>query len=303
MRAPILIGEIELTEPVTAIRPPARHDGAAYNGAYLLVRIQHIPVGYVFLPPDAFGAAAVERKVWQELKPAINEGRRSVGLPGLEELPAGGIPEEPLLADQVDLPFVSVVVCTRDRTDSVLDTLRDLAGIHYARFEVVLVDNAPSSDATREAVLREFGADPRIRYVRELRPGLSCARNRGLREATATSSPLRTMTSGSTRGGSVASPVASALRRTWCASRGLSLRLSLRTRHSSTFTCAKVGVLALTVGSMTWPRTGTRPRCTRTRLVLSVPGRTSRSREGFSRRSAGSTRPLAQVRRQQVART
>jgi GT2 family glycosyltransferase len=185
MRAPILIGEIELTEPVTAIRPPARHDGAAYNGAYLLVRIQHIPVGYVFLPPDAFGAAAVERKVWQELKPAINEGRRSVGLPGLEELPAGGIPEEPLLADQVDLPFVSVVVCTRDRTDSVLDTLRDLAGIHYARFEVVLVDNAPSSDATREAVLREFGADPRIRYVRELRPGLSCARNRGLREATA----------------------------------------------------------------------------------------------------------------------
>ena len=83
-------------------------------------------------------------------------------------------------------PTLRVRGCVHARPDArVLDTLRGLAAMQYARFEVVLVDNAPSTDATREAVLREFGPDPRIRYVRELRPGLSCARNRGLLEATA----------------------------------------------------------------------------------------------------------------------
>ncbi len=55
----------------------------------------------------------------------------------------------------------------------------------YRPFEVVVVDNAPSSEATREAVLAEYGGDSRVRYVREPRPGLSCARNRGLEEAAA----------------------------------------------------------------------------------------------------------------------
>jgi glycosyltransferase involved in cell wall biosynthesis len=57
--------------------------------------------------------------------------------------------------------------------------------MHYRPFEIVLVDNAPSSDATKDAVLAAYGEDPRVRYVREPRPGLSCARNRGLTEASA----------------------------------------------------------------------------------------------------------------------
>jgi glycosyltransferase involved in cell wall biosynthesis len=57
--------------------------------------------------------------------------------------------------------------------------------MHYRPFEIVLVDNAPSSDATKEAVLAAYGEDPKVRYVREPRPGLSCARNRGLTEASA----------------------------------------------------------------------------------------------------------------------
>ena len=47
--------------------------------------------------------------------------------------------------------------------------------------EVVVVDNAPSTDATRELV--DALADPRVRYVLEPRSGLSRARNRGVREA------------------------------------------------------------------------------------------------------------------------
>ena len=49
----------------------------------------------------------------------------------------------------------------------------------HAPGEVVVVDNAPTSDATRHLVRRY----PEVRYVRERRPGLSIARNTGLRRS------------------------------------------------------------------------------------------------------------------------
>jgi len=45
--------------------------------------------------------------------------------------------------------------------------------------EILLVDNAPSDDSTRDLA----GQWPEVRYVREPRPGLNFARNRALREA------------------------------------------------------------------------------------------------------------------------
>jgi GT2 family glycosyltransferase len=186
MQAPILIGELELTKPITDVQLPEREDGAAYNGVQLLVRAQRMPVGYVLLAPGDLGAGAISRQVWDELGGAINGQRSRAGLPALDGLAAGGIPIEQKLADEpADGPLVTVVVCTRNRPESVMVTLRGLAAMRYRPFEVVVVDNAPSSDATKDAVLGEFGGDTRIRYVREVRPGLSCARNRGLAEATA----------------------------------------------------------------------------------------------------------------------
>jgi Glycosyl transferase family 2/Polysaccharide deacetylase len=55
--------------------------------------------------------------------------------------------------------------------------------LDYPSYEILLVDNAPSSAATAEAVARRFGHLPQVRYLREDRPGLSSARNRGLAEA------------------------------------------------------------------------------------------------------------------------
>jgi GT2 family glycosyltransferase len=186
MQAPIRIGELELTRPIIDIRLPVRADGAAWNGVQLLVRMQQVPVGYVFLPPGTLAAEAVARQVWQELGTVINARRARAGLSQLSVLTVEGIPAEAALTEEpAETPMISVVVCTRNRPDSVLVTLRGLAAMRYAPFEVVVVDNAPSSEATREAVTREFGSDPRFKYVREPRPGLSCARNRGLAEATA----------------------------------------------------------------------------------------------------------------------
>jgi glycosyltransferase involved in cell wall biosynthesis len=186
MEAPIFIGELEITEPINGIVFPVRKDGPAYQGARLLVRMQHLPLGYVFLSSDTLDASAISRKVWLELGRTINSVRSRAGLLSLDTLSTDGIPvEESLTDDAEDCPFVTVVLCTRNRPRSVMVTLRGLASMQYGSFEIVVVDNAPSSDATRDAILQEFSDDPRIRYVRELRRGTSCARNRGIKEARA----------------------------------------------------------------------------------------------------------------------
>lgn len=73
-------------------------------------------------------------------------------------------------------PTCSVVVCTRDRPDALDRCLEALAQLVYARFEVVVVDNAPR-DRRAEAVARRWEA----RYVVEPAAGLSRARNTGAR--------------------------------------------------------------------------------------------------------------------------
>jgi glycosyltransferase involved in cell wall biosynthesis len=75
-------------------------------------------------------------------------------------------------------PPISVVVCTRDRALSLRNTLQSLAQLDYPAFEVVVVDNCSRDDATRRVV-----AESGFRYVREERPGLDWARNRGVQEA------------------------------------------------------------------------------------------------------------------------
>ena len=185
MQAPIFIDELELTEPITDILLPERADGSAYNGVHLLVKLQHVPVGYVFLRSDNLHSAAIARRVWEQLSVEINAHYARAGRPAIDGLSADGVIAAALEDESTDGPQVSVVVCTRDRPESILVTLRSLLAMHYQPFEIVLVDNAPSSDATKDAVLAAYGADPRIRYVREQRPGLSCARNRGLLEASA----------------------------------------------------------------------------------------------------------------------
>jgi GT2 family glycosyltransferase len=157
----------------------------------LLVRLHRHPVGNAYLTPDLLGATDIAAEVWRQLGPAINQRRAQDGLPALDGLPLDGVPAAqgspggPADGRDEDEPPVSVVLCTRDRPEKALVAVRGLMALEYPRFEVVLVDNAPTSDATKDAILGEFGADPRLRYVREPRPGLSIARNRGVAESTA----------------------------------------------------------------------------------------------------------------------
>jgi glycosyltransferase involved in cell wall biosynthesis len=86
----------------------------------------------------------------------------------------------------VPAPPFTVVVCTRDRTDSLARCLASLRDLEYDAFEIVVVDNAPTSARTAELVATtsaRMRAPRTLRYVREDRPGLDWARNRGIAEA------------------------------------------------------------------------------------------------------------------------
>jgi GT2 family glycosyltransferase len=184
MKVPVLVGELELTEPIGGVGLPPRDDGQPWRGVRLLVRMQHMPVGYACLSPDDLGAAAVAREIWRQLAPAINARRARHGLAGIGTLPAEGIATDEKLAEEPTArPFVSVVLNTRDRPASAVATLHGILASRYQPFEIVLVDNAPSSDATKDAAAAEFGDDPRVRYLREPRRGTSWAKNRGVAAA------------------------------------------------------------------------------------------------------------------------
>lgn len=77
-----------------------------------------------------------------------------------------------------DLPFITVVMCTRNRAASLEDALASVLACDYPRFEVIVVDNASTDDSTVTYVtgLR----DPRVRVLTEPVPGLSFARNTGV---------------------------------------------------------------------------------------------------------------------------
>ncbi|QRZ09235.1 glycosyltransferase [Mycolicibacterium austroafricanum] len=130
----------------------ARHaDG--YHHARVLVRHQGQPVAFVEVPVrDA-----------------------------LIRLPACPLPEDLDAGQPARLMPISVVLCTRDRPDQLADALKSILSLDYPEFEVVVVDNAARTDATA-GVVAQLG-DARVRRVAEPIPGLSTARNTGLRHA------------------------------------------------------------------------------------------------------------------------
>jgi GT2 family glycosyltransferase len=76
---------------------------------------------------------------------------------------------------------ISVVIATRDRPAALHRCLQSLAAVHRPAREVIVVDNAPATSATRDLVARDH---PHVRYLREDRPGLAAAHNRGLAHVT-----------------------------------------------------------------------------------------------------------------------
>jgi len=77
-------------------------------------------------------------------------------------------------------PGLTVAICTHERPQHLDDCLTALGQQTLPGLSVLVVDNAPRSERTREVAARH----PRVRYVREDRQGLDFARNRALTECT-----------------------------------------------------------------------------------------------------------------------
>ena len=79
-------------------------------------------------------------------------------------------------------PPVSVVICTRDRPDTIGSALDSVAAQDYPDFEVLVIDQS-RGDETERIVEEARRRCPGIRLVRLRTPGLSRAYNTGVREA------------------------------------------------------------------------------------------------------------------------
>ncbi|MEI7769921.1 MAG: glycosyltransferase [Chloroflexales bacterium] len=73
---------------------------------------------------------------------------------------------------------MTVLICTRDRGDSIVTTIRSLVASTYVNFVLVIIDQ--SSDLRTEQAITTFRDDPRLRYIHTNTRGKSRANNIGL---------------------------------------------------------------------------------------------------------------------------
>jgi GT2 family glycosyltransferase len=189
---PVRTLELELSGVIDAIDDRHPVDGR-YGWAVALVRLHRAPLGSIVmaLPEGGIPGEAVRSLAEARLADEIAAHLAGDDLATEADRGAGReIPLDPACLRStarflVAAPPLSVVVASRDRPEQVVACVSALLAMDYPDLEIIVVDNAPSTDATARLIADRFSGRPEVRYVREDRPGTSRARNRGLRTATA----------------------------------------------------------------------------------------------------------------------
>lgn len=188
---PYQIMEVELSQPIADL--PIFY-GQPQQRILVLVRFHSMPIGVMELDlkqvehqEGAFTAECFAKEIWQELGEQINEHLVQDELPQITRLEVGGIrpTQEPnclkgrtrLLANA---PFVSIIVATHNRLETLVPCLDSLLAQEYPNFNIIVVDNAPSDNQTADYIRETYGQSTRVQYVREDLPGLARAHNCGL---------------------------------------------------------------------------------------------------------------------------
>jgi len=179
---PVLVGNLNLDLPLPELDSEGR-----YQGARLLVWLHGRPLGEVVLPlgRPPLAAQRLADEVWSVLGERIAKHCADDGISPPGSLPVTGIalPERARCASRRMLagePKITVVIATRDRTDSLLRCLASLCRLNYRAFDVVVVDSAPACDLTARTLARRQDWPFTVRYLRAARPGLALAHNEAL---------------------------------------------------------------------------------------------------------------------------
>jgi len=165
-----------------------------YTKASIWVRLHERLLGNieVKLPPGGLMADELALQIWQEFEQPIREHLSADGILMEKGWTGGGLASHPfsICEERADnllgtAPFISVVIATRNRLASLQECLQSILALDYPNFEVIVVDNAPSSEETAHFFHTTFSGSRKVRYLREDIPGLAVAHNRALVEVNA----------------------------------------------------------------------------------------------------------------------
>lgn len=169
---------------------PQLNEYGQYRGARLLIWLHSQPIGEVDLSftSEPLSADRLASMLWPLIADAVVAHCDDDGIPAPAVLPPSGLvlPRQPCrtLAGPADEVPITIVIATRDRTESLLRCLASLARLNYSSFDVVVVDSAPRTPTTART-LEESQAWPfAVRYVRVSHPGLALAHNVALSAVT-----------------------------------------------------------------------------------------------------------------------
>ncbi len=181
----VLVGVLDLDDEGRLVQLTGVPE-TAHQHVRLLVRLHRAPLGYVRLaacPTETLGQRAV----------AAAEAELGLALRRHELCHKTASATDQATRERSQLscpqyfqptgPGISVVVCTRDRSHELWGCLNSMRQFSYQPLEILVIENAPKDDATRQVVDAIGRLDSRIRYACEEEPGLSRARNRALVDA------------------------------------------------------------------------------------------------------------------------
>lgn len=180
MFKPIKVVDIEFGQPIEDLE-----NLEGYRAVRALVRLHGEPIGFsqIGVSNGRCAASDLSQAILDEHQTGIidhllRDGLISARLGELKSVEE--LVELPYPKFEGPFPTVTVAVCTRDRTEDLALCLVALRDLDYPNLEILIVDNAPTTDATEQLVHSSY---PEVRYVREERPGLDWARNRAIVEA------------------------------------------------------------------------------------------------------------------------
>ncbi len=178
MFQPIKILSVELSEPINDFINLEK-----YKSVWVLIKFMNVPLGYVKMP-------IVDGKIssYSLTKNAVRLYRKKIFSTAIQKnFDLFDSQKKVTLSDLLKKNdefknhsiSISIAVCTRNRSSDLEICLNAISKINYSNLEVLVIDNAPIDDSTKQLVNKYS----EIKYILEPYPGLDWARNRATKEA------------------------------------------------------------------------------------------------------------------------